>query len=668
MNERDNLIINNLRMLAIDMIDNASSGHPGIALGAAPIIYTLYSRHMNISTRDTSWINRDRFIMSAGHGSALLYANNYLCGYDLTIDDLKKFRQINSKTPGHPELGVTPGVDMSTGPLGQGIASAVGIALGEAYLRNKYVLSSETILEKKDYLFDFYTYVLAGDGDIMEGVTYEACSLAGHFGLGKLIILYDSNNVTLDGNSSKSTSEDIKKRFEAMNFHYQLVEDSENIINIDDAIYNAKDVKNKPSIIEIKTTIGKYSSQEGTNLVHGKPLSKSDVRSLRKIFGMSEPFVVNPLALTYYKEMMYERINKKFIAWNDLYNNYIKNSNQTIKNEIEELETGKIKIDFSNFTLGSIFENTETMRETNERVLNYISEFISNFIGGSADVSSSTKTLIKNGGAFSKENYVGRNIFYGVREHAMGCISNGLATLNLKVFASTFLSFSDYLKPAIRMSALMNLPVTYIFTHDSINIGEDGPTHAPIEQIDSLRLIPNLDVYRPCDSKEIVGCWDNILKSKKPSALILSKQVTPNINNTNSNFVRFGAYPIIVEDQVLHAIIIATGLEVKTAVEIANNLKAKKINVRVVSMPNHKLFLNQSVDYKNKLLPSNVKTFVLEASSAITLSQFASNINYLYNIDKFSVSGKSEDVLKYFNYDIESLTNNIERMILSNGK
>lgn len=656
MNEKDILITNSLRVLGIDMISNANSGHPGIVLGAAPIMYTLYSKHLNVSVTDENWINRDRFILSAGHGSALLYANLHLAGYNISIEDLKKFRQINSNTPGHPELGVTPGVDMSTGPLGQGVANAVGIAIGEKFLNSKYK-------NKNKSLFNFYTYVLVGDGDLMEGISYESCSLAGHLGLGKLIVLYDSNDITLDGEVKDVNSEDTKTRFEAMGWHYQLVKD-DNIDNIDDAIYYAKDEKTKPSIIEIKTKIGKYSELEGTNEAHGKPLSITDANKIKRKCGMDiDMFAINPQVRELYKNLIYERCNKEYQKWAVTFNEFMNSDDVQMKKEIEQIVTGKIEIDYDMLKITSAFLSEETLRQSNQRVMKSLSAYTPNLIGGSADLKSSCLTIVDEKEIFTKTNPLGQNILFGVREHAMGAILNGLATLNVSCFGSTFLTFSDYLRPAIRMSALMNLPVTYIFTHDSINVGEDGPTHQPIEQLDSLRLIPNLDVYRPANVSELSGSWINIMKRRKPTALIVAKSMVNNDLPTHCDYVYLGAYPVIFEENKPDAIIVASGTELTLAAEICKLLKEKGKQIRLVSMVSKELFEEQPANYKQQVFPLGIKTFVIEASTAHTLEKYASNYNYLFNIEKFGLSAPADDVSNYFDFNVENIVFLIERMI-----
>ncbi len=611
-------IANSIKGLSIDMINKAGSGHPGVALGAVYIIYTLYSRHLNIDLEDDKWINRDRFVLSGGHASALLYSMLFYVGY-LSLDDLKSFRIINSKTPGHPEIE-TRGVDISTGPLGQGIANGVGMAIAEKYYEN--TLSKD---------IDYYTYVMCGDGDLMEGISYEATSLAGSLNLNKLILLYDSNNVSLDGNTNLTFNEDIRKRFESINWNYIKVLDGNDIDEIDRAISMAK-ISDKPTIIEVKTIIGEGSMYEGTNKAHGTPLIDEDIANLKIKLNLSQvPFDVD-------MNLVYE------------FRSYIKN--RCKKNVID---IPSENIDVYSLTNNFYEKIDEPLRVTNGKIMNLISNELKYFIGGSADVSLSTKTYLLEKGIFSKDNYAGRNIYYGVREHAMGAISNGISSCGIRTFNSTFLSFSDYLKPAIRMSALMNLPVTYIFTHDSITIGSDGATHQPIEQLSMLRNIPNLIVFRPADANEILGCWNEILTHKHPSALVLSRNSSPLLKESDAKKVYRGAYIVRNEKNRLSAIIIATGTEVSMAINIADDLEKQGINIRVVSMPSMELFEQNEEDYKETIIPTGYKTIALEYSSSSDWYRYVRNEKYLININNFGKSGTKEEILEYYELDYESV-------------
>ena len=643
------MVINNIKTLGIDMINEAKSGHPGIVLGAAPILYTLYKNHLNINVNDTKWLNRDRFIMSAGHGSALLYATLYMAGY-LTIDDLKKFRKINSRTPGHPEVNVTPGVDMTTGPLGQGFASAVGMAIAERKL------NTLTKLPNGESLIDHKIYVLCSDGDLMEGISSEAASLAGSLKLNNLIVLYDSNNVCLDGPTNNTFNENICSKFEAMGWNYLFVKNGEDIKAIDKAIMKAR-TSNKPTIIEIKTVIGRGSLLEGTNAIHGKSLSKNDIEQLKYNLQVPNiPFFVDIKSQEFFQKEIFERSKEKYELWANHYKEYkegnIKNS-ELFNFIFNEEKINNIEIEIEN-------NLREATRFTNKKIMNEISKKMNSFVGGSADLSSATGCLLEDKKVITSDDFSGSNIYFGVREHAMGSILNGLALYGFKSFGSTFLSFSDYLKPAIRMSALMDLPVTYVFSHDSINIGEDGPTHQPIEQLVSLRAIPNMDVYRPCDAKELVGCWNEIIKRNKPASLILSRIESPVIGSTN---VSRGGY-ILSDSENFKAIVIATGTDVVTAYNLKQDLKLNhNIDIRVVSMPNRELFLEQDDLYQEQVLPKGYKKFVIEAGSKFGWEGFVYSDKYLITLDKFGASGKKDDVLKYMNFDYDTIKQKILEML-----
>ena len=660
----DNKIINNIKTLGIDMITEAGSGHPGIVLGAAPIIYTLYAYHMNINVNDPKWINRDRFVMSAGHGSALLYSTLFMAGYNLSIDDLKKFRKIDSKTPGHPEYGITPGVDMSTGPLGQGFASAVGMALAGKILNNKYKFQNKNAFDDERSLIDYKVYVLCGDGDLMEGISYEAASLAGNLNLDNLIVLYDSNNVSLDGETSNTFTENILDRFAAMGWHTDCVKDGMDVKSIDKAIDRAKKSL-KPSLIEVKTIIGKDSAWEGTNKVHGKVLEKDDIAKLKgKLLMPADTFYVDDNLAKQFRNQISERSSIKYEIFNRNYNEYVNEYLNGDNSRLNYLFNDDINIDLLKQDWYFDYKQKEATRVSGGKILNQINKLLPNLIGGAADVSSSTNTYLKECGDIKDERFNGQNIWFGVREHAMGAILNGLALNNFRPFGSTFLVFSDYLKPAIRLSALMNLPVTYIFTHDSVNIGADGPTHQPIEQLASLRSMPNFNVYRPADSKEIVGCYQSIFNSKKPSALILSRHEVSMLKETSMEETLKGAYIIRKEVNKLHGIIIATGTEVHTAYYIAQELYEKEgLDLRVISMPSMEIFKQQNEEYKNKLLPIGYKTFVIEAGSSFGWYQFVYNEKYLMTIDKFGKSGTKDEVLDYCDFNYEQIKEKIKKIL-----
>lgn len=646
----DKEIINNIKSLGIDMINEAKSGHPGIVLSAAPIIYTLYANHLNINTSDRNWYNRDRFIMSAGHGSALLYATLFMSGYNLTIDDLKSFRKINSKTPGHPELDVTPGVECSTGPLGQGIATAVGVALGEKILHNKFKLPSG------QSLFDFKTYVLVGDGDLMEGISYEACSFAGTYNLNNLIILYDSNNMSLDGSTNLTFKEDIIKRFKAFGFKTYKVKNSNDLRKLNFIINLAKKSK-KPVFIEVKTKLGEGSLLENTNQVHGKPLTKEDIEQLKiKLNIPNQPFYVNEQAKSYMQNKIANRVNSKYTRNVNIYKDYVEKVLNGNRFQIDFLFNRYKSYDITKFNWQLV--KKQSLRDSNEYVLRTILDNIPMIIGGSADLGSSTKTLMPELGNIASNSLDGKNIWFGVREHCMGAILNGLSLVNFRTYGSTFLAFSDYLKPSIRMSALMSLPVTYIFTHDSINIGSDGPTHQPVEQLVSLRATPNLNVFRPADCKELIACWQLILNSKGPSALVLSRNEVNLQSRTSAEGALKGGYILYPETNELKGIIVATGTELATVKNIIKELANN--NIRIVSMPSKEIFASQSKEYQAMILPRNVKTVVVEAGSKYSWGDIATNDDCLITVDNFGKSGTTDEVMNYMNFSYENIK---ERLI-----
>lgn len=648
-NQVDKRIIDNIRGLAIDMIDNANSGHPGIALGAAPIITTLYNNHMVINPKDEKWINRDRFVMSAGHGSSLLYATLYMAGYDITLDDLKNFRKMESKTPGHPELNITPGVDISTGPLGQGIASSVGIAIGEKYLEKYF---GEDII-------NFHTFVLCGEGDLMEGISYEACSLAGKLGLNKLIVLFDSNGITLDGSLDNSFNENIKMRFESQGWNYINVSDGEETSEIDQAIEKAKQ-SDKPTIIEVKTVIGKYSELQGTSDVHGAPLKKEDITSIKNKLSLRDlSFQPTREAVELIQQSINDRCNELYDNWQKNYEKLDKN----LKSDLDTIINYKNPIKLKDIIYDSPSDMKEATRASSGKVLNAISDIYPFLIGGSADVCKSTNAKINSSSAFSNNYPLGRNINFGVREHAMGAIANGIALTGLTPFASTFFSFSDYLKPAVRMSALMDLPVVYVFTHDSITVGEDGPTHQPVEQLISLRSTPNLDVYRPADSNEVIGCYKAIFENRKPAAIVLGRNKVEINEFTNINETMNGAYILSKERKKLDAIIITTGEEVNLTCKIKKDLESKGIDIRIVSMPSIEVFERQDEKYKETILPKDVKTFVIEASSSYSWYKYVKDDNYLFNVNNFGYSAPKDDVLDKFGLTEEYISRKIEELL-----
>lgn len=639
-NPLDKKVVDNIRGLGIDMISEAESGHPGIVLGAAPIIATLYQNHLKIDTNNPNWINRDRFVMSAGHGSALLYATLHMAGYNITLDDLKKFRKLDSITPGHPEL-ITPGVDCATGPLGQGIANAVGMAIGEKYLSSLL----------KDGAIDFNTYALCGDGDLMEGISYEALSLAGKLKLNKLILLYDSNGISLDGDTNTTFTDNIKLRFESIGWNVITVSDPEDLTLVNDAFIKAK-TSDLPTIIEFKTTIGKYSRLEGTKAVHGSALDSEDVKEIKEKLGLRDiPFQISSEASTYFSENITTRCNAEIEEWMGR----ISSLSEEDKEILNELDNSKKSVKLKDLYYDIPEDNREATRVTSGKILNAIAKSYKLLIGGSADVASSTYAKLN--------DYEDRTINFGVREHAMGGIANGLALVGLTPFVSTFLSFSDYLKPAIRMSAMMNLPVIYVFTHDSITVGEDGPTHQPVEQLISLRSIPNLNVYRPIDANEVLGSYKSIFDTREPSVIVLSRNKVNILDSTKVGEVKNGAYILKEELKRLDVILISSGEDAELSLEVANLLTEKGIDTRVVSMPSIERFKKMGKEYMENILPDKSKTFVIEASSPYSWYQFVNDESHLFTMNTFGSSGNYKDVLNKYNFDAKYIENKIEELL-----
>lgn len=639
MTEIDKKIINNIRGLSIDMINKANSGHPGIALGAAPILYTLFAKVLKISRNNPDWISRDRFVLSAGHGSSLLYSLLFYLDY-LKLEDLKNFRSLNSSTPGHPEIE-TLGVEMSTGPLGQGIASSVGFAIAEKYLSSYF----------NDDIINYKTYCLVGDGDLEEGVALEAMSIAGNLSLNNLIVLYDSNEITLDGSLYNSNIDNIELKVKSMNWNYIFVKDSENIIEIENAIKEAKR-SDKPVLIEIRSVIGRYSLLQGTHKVHGAPLTQEDIEQLKeKLELRNQEFSISQETIDEFQKMVDER--NQYV-----YENWLKKKEVLDINLQEDLDNFINKKYTLNFE--GINGEEEAIRVANSKILNIVASSNPFIIGGSADLRESTKANIIDSAYFNKNNYKNRNIPYGIREHAMGAISNGLALSNLIPFASTFLAFSDYLKPSIRLSALMNLFVIYIFTHDSITVGEDGPTHQPVEQLVSLRSIPNLDVYRPSDINELIGCYQTMFKRRKASCLIASRNKTKLKNDTQIDMVEYGGY-ILKETKDIDFVLISCGEELDLAISIFEDLSSKGYNLRLVSMPSLNIFKEQSEKYQKEILTDKEK-FVIEFSSSMSWTSITDE-KRIFSVNSFGKSGKVNDILEYFNLTHDTIEKEILKIL-----
>lgn len=646
-------IVDQIRCLGIDMIHEANSGHPGIVLGAAPIIYALYAHHLRFDAKNPNYFNRDRFVLSAGHGSALLYSTLYMAGYDLSLEDLKEFRKIDSITPGHPEYGKTPGVDCTTGPLGQGIATAVGMAMAEASLRTHF--------NKEQEIIDYYTYVLCGDGDLMEGISYEAASLAGTLKLNKLIVLYDSNNVCLDGKTSDTFTENVAMRFISQGWNVITVESGKDFELISKAIEEAKTSTDKPTLIEVRTTIGEYSKLAGTNKVHGTPLEDDDITSIKEKVGIRDiPFAISQNLMEEFQTIIKDRCENLSEKWEEKKSTL----SQELQEELEYFMNHNKQIEMTGVFYDAPEDKVEATRDTSSKILNEIVKKSPYLIGGSADLFAANKTYIKDAGNFQANDYSGKNIFFGVREHAMGAILNGFALCGFRPYGSTFLAFSDYLKPALRLSSMMNLSNIYIFTHDSISVGEDGPTHQPVEQLLMLRSLPNFDVFRPADANEVIGSYKAILeKEEGPSALTLSRNKTPILEETKINEVEKGGYIALDTMKKPDGIVISSGEELHQVLQVAKNLRTKGIDIRVVSMPNLGRFLSQSEEYIDEILPVEVRKIVVEASSSFSWNKLIYNSKYLITLDEFGSSGKKDDVYKKYGFDVESLEEKIENLL-----
>lgn len=635
--------VNTLRMLSIDQVQKANSGHPGLPLGAAPMAYELWARHLKHNPKDPQWFNRDRFILSAGHGSALLYSMLHLFGYGLTMEDLKNFRQFGSKTPGHPEYGHTVGVEATTGPLGQGIAMAVGMALAEVKLAKKY--------NRDIALIDHYTYALCGDGDIMEGISNEASSFAGTFNLNKLIVLYDSNNITIEGSTDLSFKEDVLKRYEAMGWDVFAVGDGNNLLEISKALEEAKKSPH-PAIIEIKTKIGYGSPREGMAKSHGEPLGEENIKKTREFYELKDKdFYVSEEVYRHFENLQknFDIEYEKWIRVKKIYEERYPKEYQELTNALE----GKMDLSFMEEESFFQFDEAMATRASSGQILNTIAQHVDNIFGGSADLGPSNKSDIKGEQYFTALCREGQNINFGIRENAMGAITNGILLHGgLRTYAATFLVFSDYLKPTIRLAALMNMPNIYIFTHDSIGVGEDGPTHQPVEQLAMLRSIPNMITFRPADACEVAVGWKVAMESKNtPVALILSRQGVPNLEKSSLEAAK-GGYIVKKEEESLEKIIIATGSEVSLAVEAAKDLK----NVRVVSMPSMELFEAQTKSYREEILPPHiVKRLSIEAGASLGWQKYTGLTGRNISIDEFGASGPAKEVFKEYGFTIENI-------------
>jgi transketolase len=660
----EDLSIATIRTLSIDAIEKANSGHPGMPMGTAPMAFTLWTKFMNINPKNPQFINRDRFVLSAGHGSMLLYSLLHLSGYNLSKDDLKEFRQWGSKTPGHPEFGHTAGIDATTGPLGQGIAMAVGMAMAERHLASTY---NQDTFE----LINHYTYAICGDGDLMEGVSSEAASLAGHLKLGRLVVLYDSNDISLDGDLNRSFSESVEKRFKSYEWQYIKVNDGNNLSEIEQAIKAANADLTRPTLIEVRTTIGYGSpNKAGTHDAHGAPLGKEEIKLTKTAYDWTfeEDFYVPTEVYDYFKQSVFEKGQQLETEWNKQFASY-ENKYPELASQLKLAMADKLPEGWEKAL--PVYEEGKSLasRSSSGETINAIAKVLPTFFGGSADLAGSNKTNMKGAGDFTPESYEGRNIWFGVREFAMGAAINGMALHGgLKVFGGTFFVFSDYMRPAIRLAALMSLPVTYVFTHDSIAVGEDGPTHEPVEQLPALRAMPNLSVIRPADGNETVAAWRVAIEStNRPTALVLTRQNLPTLPGTKESAyegVQKGAYILSKsKKETPDALLLASGSEVNLAFEAQKVLLNDGIDVSVVSMPAWDRFEMQSKEYKDSVIPKSVKKrLAIEMATSLGWDRYAGDEGEILAINQFGASAPGEKVMEEYGFTVENVVNIVKRM------
>ena len=659
MNNIENMSVNAIRVLAADAVQKANSGHPGLPLGAAAIGYELWANHMSHNPKNPDWENRDRFILSGGHGSTLLYSLLHLFGYGLTLDDIKSFRQWGSKTPGHPEYGVTRGVEASTGPLGAGMAMAVGMAMAEAHLAARF--------NKEGYpVVDHYTYVLGGDGCMMEGINYEAFSLAGTLKLNKLIVLYDSNKISIEGNTDIAFTEDVPARMRALGFNVIEVKDGNDLAEIGKAIEEAKANKEQPSFIKINTKIGFGSPKEGSADAHGAPLGADNIIAMKKKLGWpgEEPFFVPDEVYENYKNKA-ESLAKKEEEWNHLFKEYCQKfpEMKALWDEFKDESKAEKLLDDEDFW--SYDEKADATRNLSGKVLNKLSAKLPAIFGGSADLAPSNKSYVNGAGDYSAENYAGRNVHFGVRELAMTGIGNGLVLHGLKAYVSTFFVFSDYVKPMARLASLMEIPLTFVLTHDSIGVGEDGPTHEPVEQLAEFRAMPNFNVFRPADATETTAAWYSAVTSKEtPTALVLTRQNLPQLAGSSKEALKGGYVVTDSSKETPDAILIASGSEVSLAIEAKEVLAKEGIDVRVVSMPCMDIFEKQSDEYKEKILPKSVRARVaVEALSEFGWGKYVGIDGKTICLDRFGASAPADVLFKEFGFTVENVVKAVKEVV-----
>ncbi|MDU7454232.1 MULTISPECIES: transketolase [Clostridium] len=651
--ELDKLCINAIRVLSADAIEKSKSGHPGLPLGAATMAYTLWS-NMNHNGKNPKWDNRDRFVLSAGHGSMLEYSLLHLFGYGITVEDIKNFRQVGSLTPGHPEYGHTQGVEITTGPLGQGICNAVGMAIAEAHLAEKF--------NKPGYeVVNHNTYAIVGDGCLMEGISGEASSLAGTLGLGKLVVLYDSNNISIEGNTDIAFREDVAKRYEAYNWQVIKVNDGNDIEAIENALEEAKKETTKPSMIIVKNQIGfGCPAKQGKASAHGEPLGAENVKAMKENLGWKQEDFYVPAQVYSNMDKYINAGVEKENSWNNLFERY-KNEYQELAEEYSKWMSGEIDSEslLNNEELWS-FDKEMATRESSGIMINRLANLIPNLIGGSADLAPSNKTYMTGKGDFSAEDRSGRNLHFGVREHAMAAIANGMyAHGGLKVFCATFFVFSDYMKGAMRLSSLMNLPVSYVLTHDSIGVGEDGPTHQPIEQLAALRSMPNMTVFRPADSKETSAAWYYaVTNGSTPTSLVLTRQKLPLYDGCAKRALKGGYILKDSKKEIPDVILMASGSEVELIYKAADELAARGIDARVVSIPSFEIFNAQDEAYKESVLPNSVrKRVAVEALTSFGWYQYVGLDGRIISLDTFGASGNADALFKQFGFTVENVVN-----------
>jgi transketolase len=662
-NSLDKLCIDAIRVLAMDAVQKADSGHPGTPMALAPLAYVLWTRHLRYNPKNAHWIDRDRFVLSAGHASMLLYSVLYLTGYDLSLDDLKQFRQWESKTPGHPEYGYTEGVETTTGPLGQGVGNSVGMAVAEAALAKQFNRDGHSII-------DHYTYFIASDGDMMEGVSHEASSFAGHVKLGKLIGFYDDNHITIEGKTELTFSDDTAKRFEAYGWHLQRIDDANDLDAIDRAIAAAKEVRDKPSLIVVRSHIGFGSpNKHDTAEAHGSPLGADEIKLTKEALGYpsQEPFYVAPEALEHWRKMtdrgvqLEQEWQKRYDAWKTAFPDDAKELDRRLRAQLmdgwEEL--------IPSFTADN---GNVASRAASGIVLNAIAPKVPELVGGSADLASSTNTIVKGAPSFSAEDYSGRNFHFGIREHGMGSIMNGMSVHGGFIpYGATFLIFSDYMRPAVRLAAIMNRHVIYVYTHDSIGLGEDGPTHQPIEQLSTLRAIPDFTVIRPADASETAEAWRAALKHDGPVALVLTRQKLGFIDRAkygSAAGVAKGAYVLAdAKGGNPQVVLMSSGSEVALIIEAQQKLESRGVRARAVSMPSHELFAAQPQEYQDSVLPKGVKRISIEASQPMSWQRWVGSDGVALGLNRFGASAPYKDLYQHLGMTVDKIVEAAETVI-----